>query len=325
VTVSATDNAGVSRVEIVDVTDAAAPRVVGAENYDVGVSYEAGEQTTDRGGTCSFRIVKPCPDLSRETVRPSSLTAGRRSLLVRIVDPGGNAVDRGPYTVDVITPSDRGEANGSNAKEPGRVILRFSASKKKRRTVSYYRKAGIRGRLLNADGQPIGGARLRLLTRDLRQGAQSVDRKGIETRADGSFRVTVRAKASRQIHIAWRARKNDVRFAANGYLTLRARATGTLRAPRAVTVGRRFGLRGRLKGVRRGGVPIVLQGKARGSRKWLTFADTTSSRRGRFNAGYRFQTGGARGCTYLFRARIRRAPGFPYETGNSRTVRVRVR
>ena len=47
--------------------------------------------------------------------------------------------------------------------------------------------------------------------------------------------MTVRAKASRQLQFAWRARANDVRFAANGYLTLQARAAGTLRVrPRAV-------------------------------------------------------------------------------------------
>ncbi len=319
VTLTASDNAGVGRVEILDVTDPAAPRVVGSENYAAG-------QKSDRGSACSFRLPKPCADLSRETVRPSSLQVGRRALVVRVVDVGGNVLDRGPYTVDVVTPSDRGDANGTNAKEPGRIVWRFSATKKKRRTVSYGKKAGIRGRLLNADGQPIGGATLRLLTRDLRQGARSFDRKSVKTRSDGSFRLTVRARASRQLHIAWRARENDARFAANGYLTLRARAAGSLHASsRSIGVGRRLTLRGRLKGFRRGGVPIVLQGKARGTRKWMTFADTTSSRRGTFKAGYRFQTGGARGRTFLFRARIRRAPGFPYETGHTRTVRVRVR
>ena len=90
VTVSAADNAGIERVEIIDVTDPNAPRVVGSENYDVGFTYEAGEQRTDAGGTCSARLAKPCPDLSRETVRPSSLQVGRRNLLVRVVDPGGN-------------------------------------------------------------------------------------------------------------------------------------------------------------------------------------------------------------------------------------------
>ena len=82
-TVSAADNAGIGRVEIVDVTNPAAPRVVGAENYDVGVSYQAGEQRTDRGATCSFRLVKPCPNLSRETVRPR----GRGCGVVLMTDP----------------------------------------------------------------------------------------------------------------------------------------------------------------------------------------------------------------------------------------------
>jgi hypothetical protein len=117
-----------------------------------------------------------------------------------------------------------------------------------------------------------------------------------------------------------------VRFAANGYLTLRARAAGSLRPrPASVRVGRTVTLSGRLKGVRRGGVPVVLQGKLLGARRFTTFADTTSSRRGTFRARYRFRAAASRGRTFLFRARIRRAPGFPYETGATRTVRVRVR
>ena len=323
---SATDNAGIEKVEIVDFTDPAAPRVVGAENYDVGFTYEAGEQRTDRGATCSFRLAKPCPDLSRETLRASSLQVGRRTLVIRFTDAGGNVVDRGPYTVDVSTPSDRGAPNGIGAKEPARVILRYSNTKRPRQTVRYYRKVGIRGRLINADGNPIAGAELRLLTRDLRQGASAIDRRGVRTRSDGSFRVTVRAKASRQLQFAWRARANDARFAANSYLTLRARAAGTLRVrPRATGVGRSVRLTGRLKGVRRAGVPIVLQGKLRGARRFQTFADTSSSRRGTFSGRYTFRSAGSRGREFVFRARIRRAPGFPYETGSTRTVRVRVR
>ena len=60
---------------------------------------------------------------------------GRRNLIVRFVDAGGNVVDRGPFPVDVTTPSDRGAANGSGAKEPARVILRFAKTKRTRTTV----------------------------------------------------------------------------------------------------------------------------------------------------------------------------------------------
>jgi hypothetical protein len=326
VTVSAADNAGIERVEIVDATDPAAQRVVGAENYDVGFTYEAGEQRTDKGATCSFRLAKPCPNLAGETVRPTSLQVGNRNLLVRVTDAGGNFADRGPFPVNVITPSDRGAANGSGASEPARVLLRFANTKRKRQTVRYYRKISVRGRLINASGNPISGAEVRLLTRDLRQGASAIDRKGLRTGSDGSFRVTVRARASRQLQFAWRARANDARFAANGYLALKARAGGSLRVrPKAVRVGRSVALSGRLKGVRRAGVPIVLQGKLRGARRFQTFADTTSRRRGTFKGRYTFRSAGSRGRTFVFRARIRRAPGFPYETGVTRTVRVRVR
>jgi hypothetical protein len=326
VTVSASDNAGIEKLEVFDLTNPAAPRVVASESYDVGPTYEAGEQRTDKGATCSFRLAKPCPNLAGETLRPTSLQVGNRNLLVRVTDAGGNYVDRGPFPVNVVTPSDRGAANGTGVREPARVILRFANTRRKRQTVRHNRKIGVRGRLINADGNPIAGAELRLLTRDLRQGAGAIDRRGIRTRSDGSFRMTVRAKASRQLQVAWRARANDARFAANGYLTLKARAAGTLKVrPRAVRVGRSVRLTGRLKGLRRAGVPIVLQGKLRGARRFQTFADTSSSRRGTFRGRYRFRSAGSRGRQFVFRARIRRAPGFPYETGATRTVRVRVR
>ena len=118
----------------------------------------------------------PRPQPARR-IRASSLQVGRRTLLVRFTDAGGNFVDRGPYPVDVdhaVRPRRRRTASG--ASEPARVILRFSNTKRTRQTVRYNRKVGIRGRLINADGNPIAGAELRLLTRDLRQGASAIDR-----------------------------------------------------------------------------------------------------------------------------------------------------
>ena len=121
VTVTATDNAGVGRVEILDVTDPAAPRVVGSENYE----WARRPEETTAGSACSFRLPKPCPDLSRETVRPSSLQVGRRALVVRVVDVGGNVLDRGPYTVDVDHPlrPRRRQRHQREGARPDRVAL----------------------------------------------------------------------------------------------------------------------------------------------------------------------------------------------------------
>jgi hypothetical protein len=70
---------------------------------------------------------------------------------------------------------------------------------------------------------------------------------------------------------------------------------------------------------------VIVQGRARGTRRWSTFADTTTSRSGRFKVHYRCRSGASRGRRFQFRARIRRAPNFPYKTGYSRRVTVRVR
>ena len=318
VTLTASDSAGIRRVELVDVTNPLAPAVVGREDY--------AEVRTQANRVCDYSLPAPCPSLSRETITATALPAGQRSVVVRVTDTGGNVVDRGPYPVFAVTPSDRGAPNGSNATEIGTLQVTWSSGSGKRRTLSYGRKAGIRGRLLNSSGTPIGGARVQLLTRDLRQEAALIPRTTLTTDADGRFRTTVAASASRLLHFGWVSRANDVRFGANGYLTLQARATGRLStSTRRPRVGRSFTVSGKLSGVSRGGVPIIVQGRAAGSRRYAAFADTTTSSNGRFKVRYRFRNAGSRGHNFVFRARIRPGPRFPYETGYTRTVTVRVR
>ncbi|MDA0161438.1 hypothetical protein OM076_14265 [Solirubrobacter ginsenosidimutans] len=319
VTVTASDNSGIQRVELIDVSDPAAPVTVGGEDYTV--------DRTDASKVCDFSQPAPCPNLSRETVRATSLPAGQRLLLVRVTDTGGNIVDRGPYAVFAVTPSDRGALNGANATDTGSLsVIWTKGLKANRRTLSYGEKAGIRGRLTNSAGQPIAGARVILLSRDLRQGAAQVERGAFTTDGDGRFNTTVAASASRLLQFAWLSHANDIRFAANGYLTLQARASATLSvSTRRPRVGRTITISGRLKGVSRGGAPVIVQGRAAGSKHYETFADTTASTSGRFKVRYRFRSSGSKGHSFVFRARIRPAAKFPYETGYSQTVTVRVR
>jgi len=75
-TFSASDNVGIRRAEIVDVTDAANPRVVATEDY-------ASIQTAQKTG-CAFTRPRPCPDLKSETIAASPAIAGKRTLLLRV-------------------------------------------------------------------------------------------------------------------------------------------------------------------------------------------------------------------------------------------------
>jgi hypothetical protein len=108
-------------------------------------------------------------------------------------------------------------------------------------------------------------------------------------------------------------------------MALLVRARSTIRPSRRTFVnGETMRLRGRLRG---GSIPpegklVELQVLLRG--KWRTFATTRATRRGRWRYDYRFD--GTRGRqTYRFRARVPREATYPYETGVSRVVKVRVR
>jgi hypothetical protein len=317
ITLDAGDNGGIKRVEVLDVTESGTS-VVGAEDYAAGA-------VTDAGATCSFRLRKACPNLKDEIVRPTSLPAGPRTLKLRIVDAADNVLEQGPYTVDVATPSDRGPLNGADATDAGTLTAHFRGTSKTHRTVGYGARVRLEGRLLNASGRPIGGAQLRVLTRDRRSGAAFVDRYGATTAGDGTYRVTVRAAASRLTQVAWRSHTKDPGFQESAYLTLNARAASSLRAsPRTVDVGRRLRLSGRVHGtVPSRGVPLIFQGRA-GRGHYRTFAEGRANRRGRFAVHYRFRSGSSRGRMFTFRVKLRGDARFPYALGYSERVRVRV-
>jgi hypothetical protein len=69
------------------------------------------------------------------------------------------------------------------------------------------------------------------------------------------------------------------------------------------------------------GKVVTMQARERG--RWRDFESARSRRGGRFSARYRFSRG-ARG-TFPIRAVVRAEASYPYATGRSRAVRVRVR
>lgn len=306
VVMSATDNAGIRRIELLDVTGV--PTLVGVRN-----------------SSCNVRLARPCPDVTRASIVPTALTVGHRNLLVRTIDAAGNATDRGPFPVDVRTPSDRGGVNGGNVSEPATLRARFPKGDRRARTVRYGKKVRVTGRLVNASGQPITGARIDLVTTNRRPGARAVLRKTATTSGDGTFGLTTRGNASRRLALGWKARLNDGVHAATDTLMLRTRAGASLRASsRTPRLGRRITLRGSLRAPARG-VTVLLQGRRAGTGRYTTFADTTTRKRGRFAVGYRFRDPASRGQRFTFRAKLKPDKRYPFETGYSRRVHVRVR
>ena len=62
-----------------------------------------------------------------------------------------------------------------------------------------------------------------------------------------------------------------------------------------------------------------------GRGRYSTFADGRANRKGRFSVRYRFRSGSSRGRTFTFRVKLRGDARFPYASGYSKRVTVRVR
>jgi len=84
-------------------------------------------------------------------------------------------------------------------------------------------------------------------------------------------------------------------------------------------------LSGRIRGtIPTRGVPVIFQGRS-GKGRYTTFGEGRADRKGRFRTGYRFRSGASRGRTFSFRVKLRGDARFPYASGYSKRVTVRVR
>jgi hypothetical protein len=197
---------------------------------------------------------------------------------------------------------------------------------------------GRSGRLLRArltaGGEPLGGRELALAQR-LRGRARwrevcgkrtvvIATATGCKLRTDAAGRLEVRLPAgpSRTLRIAFAG--DALLLPASGTATIRTPTRARLSAtPRVVRAGATVRFTGRLLGghVPHAGKLVELQ--ARVGAGWRTFATVRSDRRGRLHHTHRFSAGSA-GRTYWLRLRIRREPTYPFETGASPAVAVRV-
>jgi hypothetical protein len=323
VTFSASDNVGIRRAELVDVTDAANPAIVGSEDYST-------TPTVQKAG-CDYSKPRPCPDLKNETIAASPAIVGKRTLLLRVTDAAGNQTVSAPFVV-----TSRGPVNGSGGGDGARLVAGFPGhamrghGKSRRRvgvlrpskTVGWGHSSRVRGILRNAAGQPIAGAQLHLLIRDLKLGSHDVDRGTLDTGTDGRFTFRIQRGASRRLRIAYRAYPGDDHLTAKSDVTFNTKARITARAPHRVRSHGSARFRGRLVGhpLPPHGITLELQAHQPG-RGWRTVKTTRTRKGGTFSTRYRFNSAAGR---FTFRMRLRPSDSYPYARGTSKSMRVRV-
>jgi hypothetical protein len=304
----------------------------------------------DYGSSCPFADWNACPTSQEGTldVDTTKLPDGAYPLRLEVTDAAGNAkvVDTG-HTVTIANQpaaaagaasggggpaageaTDRGAHNGSGAADAG-VLTAELVNRRQAMIVPYRRSAvTISGRLTQRDGTPIAGARLDVGSETVVPGLPGPDAGQVATDADGRWALTTVLGPSRDVTVAWRAFDRDRSYTETTRLSLLVRAGATLAVhPRMIANGGMVTVAGRLLGkpYPDGGVLVTLQGKPRHGGRWRTFGVTRSKANGRFRYRYRFTrvAGGQR--TFLFRARVSRQDGYPYEAGIAGAARAKVR
>ena len=182
------------------------------------------------------------------------------------------------------------------------------------------RPATVTGRLLDAFGRPLAGARICVAARPRGTGAAERVLTTPTTDARGAFSARVPAGPSRAIRIAhW----PDARGALERHLSLRSRAVPRLRLrPRRTLLnGERIHFRVELPPPANGRRRVAVQARAEG--RWIQVAAGRTSEHGTWRGDYRFRaTTGTR--RYAFRAVVRRQAGYPYAAGRSRVAHAKV-
>jgi hypothetical protein len=299
---TATDNVGIRRAELIDLTVPASTHVVGSRTFP-----------------CDFSRPKPCGNLANGTVAPSArLSSGLHTLAVRVTDSAKNQTTSSPLGVLV-----GGPLNGTNASRSGKLRAVFTRGGKTRRTVKPGGQPAVSLSLRDAAKRPIGGARIQIRSRRRRTGAHFRTVGVLTTDAKGRAKVTLAKGTSRELRFEYRTRVDDPTPALRARVLLGVRPRVTLRIrPRSVGAGGRIRLSGLVLSAPRPrpGKLVALQAFDRG--RWRTFAITRSHKRGRYARAYRFTR--SVGRTFRFRAHLPREGAYPYAAGNSRAVRVRV-
>jgi hypothetical protein len=185
------------------------------------------------------------------------------------------------------------------------------------------RAVTVRGRLLTPAGGAIANVPIVATTTVSRRGAAAEPAGTALTDARGRFSLKLPAGPSRVVGLT--VSGGGGLLPAVRAVAVRVPASSTIHASRrTVGAGTRVVFSGRIRAFGQRlparGLIVALQGRSAGA--WRTFADTRTTRSGRWSASYRFRGVPGR---YPVRLRIRRASGFPFELGYSPAVTVRVR
>lgn len=190
-----------------------------------------------------------------------------------------------------------------------------------RAKVSFGRKVHLGGRLVNQAGHALSDANVSVYSRPKGGDEQLVGT--VSTDSSGRFSYTVEARASQSFRFVYSGTATILPV--EGTATLLVKGTSTFTAkPKHVLNGKSVTFSGRVKGRPLPEAGKLLELQVRFASGWQTFRTIHTEADGTWRIPYLFD----RTCgepKFDFRAHLAAEAGWPLETGNSRTLTVRVK
>lgn len=190
-----------------------------------------------------------------------------------------------------------------------------------RAKVSFGRKVHLGGRLVNQAGHALSDAKVSVYSRPKGGTEQLVGT--VATGSNGRFSYTVEARASQRFRFFYPGTATILPI--EGTATLLVKGTSTFSVkPKHVLNGKSVTFKGQVKGRPLPEAGKLLELQVRFTSGWQTFRTVRTKADGTWRIPYLFD----RTCgepEFDFRAHLAAEAGWPLETGNSRTLTVRVK
>jgi hypothetical protein len=190
-----------------------------------------------------------------------------------------------------------------------------------RTKVGFGRRVPIGGRLVDREGQALANAEVHVYARSVAAPEQLVG--VVRTDSRGRYSFVARASATRTLRFLYPG--TALMLPAEREVALLVTAASTIRVrPRSLSNGGTVRFSGRLRSLPTPAAGKLIELQVVLSGRWQTFRTTRTSPEGVWTVGYRFR----RSCgltRYRFRARLPAEAAYPFATGRTRPIAVRVR
>jgi hypothetical protein len=251
------------------------------------------------------------------TLPDEQLKDGRHDLRARAQDQAGNQRESTTFAGGdpaIVTLPVRAKTHLTAGHQRGRKL-------RTRVAVRYRGRVSLSGRLLDTHRKPMGNVTLSVLARTSLKGSPWRPIATVKTTRTGRFHYRTKPSVSRTVRVRYegtatvRASTRNVR--------VRVAAGSSVRVDRhQLRNGQTLHFSGRVHGPHLPKAKVV-QIQARVNGRWQSFASTHADAMGRWKRGYRF-IGTHSSSSYTFRILVPSEAGFPFASGHTRPVRVRV-